>query len=299
MGHCIWLDRGLGNMHAMQWAVDSGFHISAIMQANRIGLPRRLIASLKKSMTCPKKCKHEHGSSKCKRWCWVVLHKGQWELELWSDGSELVILMSDCTSATQMMPLSRSVGRQTRLPICPGGVAQYNIFGRGPTDTGDQHRRRLSLSVRRRLRQGPKGALFDAEIGFVNGRIVAERLRAASVTVWDFADEYCAEVLKAVSMRQTSPAPAQEQPSTRAQLDSHRPIDYSELHRRKKRAGAPAGKRAKRGRECCEAACGACPPGAAKRPSLFCAGCKREREGCNGWYHFGCYWKRHRSVYNA
>ena len=52
---------------------------------------------------------------------------------------------------------------------------------------------------------------------------------------------------------------AQQQPSTRAQRDAHRLIDYGEVHSRAERAGAPAGKRAKRGRECCDAAAGACP----------------------------------------
>ena len=55
---------------------------------------------------------------------------------------------------------------------------------------------------------------------------------------------------------------AQQQPSTRAQRDAHRLIDYGEVHSRAKRAGAPAGMRAKRGRECCDAAAGAC----AQRP---------------------------------
>ena len=45
---------------------------------------------------------------------------------------------------------------------------------------------------------------------------------------------------------------AQQQPSTRAQRDAHRLIDYGEVHSRAKRAGAPAGKRAKRGRACCD-----------------------------------------------
>ena len=296
VGHCLWLDRGMASLDALRWASESGFYISAVMQANRIGLPRRLIALLKKSMTCSKSCTHSQSSSACKRWCWTVLHKGQWELELWCDGSELVIFLSNCTSATRMMTLSRSVGRQIRQPLCPGGIAQYNIYGRGPTDTGDQQRRRLSLSNRRRLRQGTKGALFDGEIGFVNGNIIAERLRARSVTVWEFADEYSAEVLAAVSMRRTSPnAAAQQSGGTRAQRDAHRLVSFREERRSSKREGKLVGTRAKRGRECCDAASGRCPEGEG-RPAYFCAGCKREREGCSGWYHWDCYWKRHRSV---
>ena len=297
VGHCLWLDRGMANLAAMRWAAANGFYISAVMQANRIGLPRRYIASLKKAMTCTKACTHAHGSNTCKRWSWTVLHKGQWELELWCDGTELVIFLSNCTSATRMLTLSRSVGSQTRQPLCPGGIAQYNIYGRGPTDTGDGQRRKLALGVRRRQRQGPKGALFDAEIGFVNGRIVAERLRAARVTMWDFADEYSTEVLAAVSMRRESLADEPSRADTRAQRDAHCPVCYREEHSRAKRTGAPACKRAKRGRACCEATAGTCPAGEPVRPGYFCAGCKREREGCNGWYHWECYWKRHRAAY--
>jgi uncharacterized membrane protein YgcG len=46
-------------------------------------------------------------------------------------------------------------------------------------------------------------------------------------------------------------------------------------------------------RACCETDCA---PGEPKRPRIFCPGCKRERDGCSGWYHEACYWKRHCSV---
>ena len=71
-------------------------------------------------------------------------------------------------------------------------------------------------------------------------------------------------------------------------------FDYSELRGRAKRTGAPVGKQAKRGRACCDAADGACPAGAPKRPRYFCAGCAREREGCSGDYHWECCWGRRR-----
>ena len=297
VGHCIWLDRGMSNLSAMESTKAAGFDVSGIMQANRIGLPRRLIASLKKRMTCSKACKHELDSSTCKRWCWTVLHKGDWELELWSDGAELVIGLSSCTSATRLVQLGRSVGRQTRLALCPLGIGMYNIFGRGPTDGGDQHRRRLSLAIRRRPRQGTKGALFDAEIGFVDGTIVAERLRSTSVTLWDFADEFSSAILSSVKMRNQSRLPAAlvaaQHSSTRAQCDAHRLLNFSEEHSTQVRANAGVGKQAKRGHQCCMH--GSCDPHEPKRPRYYCAGCKREREACNGWYHWSCYWKRHRA----
>jgi hypothetical protein len=229
-----------------------------------------------------------------------VLHKGVWELELWSDGAELVIGLSSCTSATRMVELSRSVGRETRLALCPLGIGMYNIFGRGPTDGGDQQRKRLSLGSRRRQRVGTKGGLSDGEIGFVNGTLLAEHLWSKPTTVWNFVDQYSSEVLSAICVRDQSNLPAglaaaQQSGGTRAQCDAHRLISFSELHSQQTRANAGVGKRAKRGHQCCMH--GSCNPREPKRPRYFCAGCKREREDCNGWYHWDCYWKRHRAVY--
>lgn len=304
-GQCIWTDRGYGNLQAMQWAADNGFHVTSMMQADRVGLPRRYLAALKRQMVCPKKCTHEASMGHCKRWAWTVLHKGHWELEIWSDGASLVLGLSSCTSATRCVELARTVRRETRLPLCPMGIGLYNLFGRGPTDGGDSQRKRLSLACRRRQRQGPKGALFDGEIGFVNGAILASELRSGHVTVWDFADEYSTEVLTSVSMRRVTPAAAvaaaqANSSGTRAQEYAHTPIDFTSECSRQKRIGGSS-VNAKRGRACCERKLGSCnnDNGEPKRPRLFCPGCKHERKDCSGWYHVSCYWKRHCATYKA
>ena len=308
VGHCLWLDRGMSNVSAMQAVKTAGFDVTGIMQVNRIGLPRRYLSMLKKSMTCPKGCKHTTASTACKRWSWTVLHKGDWELEIWSDGAALVVALSSCTSATQCIRLGRSVGRSMRLAVCPMGIGMYNIFGRGPTDGGDQHRQRLSLATRRRTRQGPKAALFDAELGFVNGMIETGPLRSApQITIWDFADEYSMDVLPHVTMRVGTPAAAaaaaeQMASGTRGQQCAHTPINFSLNSAKQKRACKRSGGTsapsvtAKRGKKCCEAKFGTCDPDEPMRPHVFCPGCKREREDCTGWYHEACYWKRHRAV---
>jgi hypothetical protein len=307
-GHCIWLDRGLSDLKAMQSVYAAGFHVTGMMQANRIGLPRRYIARLKQQLACPRGCRHRSDSVGCKRWSWTCLHKGHWELQIWSDGSDLVIGLSTCASGTRVVQLARTVDSEIRLPMCPEAIGLYNWFGRGPTDGGDQQRKRLSLAVRRRLRQGPKGALFDAELGFVNGTIVANRLRDsdAQVTLWDFCDEFAREVLGAVSMRRKTTAMQQAAqqgapgargssaaPSTRAGDRQHVPISFCDERRKRRRAaGESRLPHAKRGRTCCRSDC---DPGEAKRPSWYCLGCHTAK--CTGWYHLACYWKCHNAVF--
>lgn len=293
VGHCLWLDRGMSSVRALQGAKDAGFHITGLVQANRCGLPRRYLAQLKKKLACQRGCKHAHGSAGCNRWSWTVLHKGEWELEVWSDGAVLVLSMSSCTSATQCVRLGRTVDSTVWLARCPMGIGYYNLFGRSPTDSGDQQRQKLSLSSRRRTRQGPKHALFDAEIGFVNGNIMAENLGSGgeSSSIWDFADRFCTDVLASVTMRKRA-VEAAAAGRTRADEAEHTPIDFLVDRAKGKRAGSSVPVTGKRGRACC---CTDCDPGEPKRPRLFCPGCAREREGCSGWYHMACYWRRHRA----
>jgi hypothetical protein len=181
-------------------------------------------------------------------------------------------------------------------------IGYYNIFGRSPTDGGDQQRQKLSLATRRRTRQGPKRALFDAEVGVVDGAIVAESLRSVPGTIWDFVDEYTTDVLSNVTMRRRAlaAAAAAARGATRSSDRAHEPIDFLAERARLKRASSSSGSSrdatpvtGKRGRACCETDCA---PGEPKRPRIFCPGCKRERDGCSGWYHEACYWKRHCSV---
>ena len=304
VGHCLWLDRGLGQLKAMRQAVARGYHITCLMQPNRVGLPRRYLASLKKSMCCPRGCTHGATDAACKRWTWVVLHKGIWELEIWVDSAvgDLVICVSSCTSAVRSVTLSRMVERETKLVQCPEGIGLYNLFGRGPTDGGDAQRKRLSLAARRRTRRGPKGALFDMEIGMSNVTAVARQLRSVDVTIWDVCDEFCEAVLDNVSMRRrTGPALAAETesvPGTRLQLRAHVPIDFADERAKQQRVDSserlPA---AKRGTTCCladDAGAEVCDAGEPQRPHLYCPGCVNET--CSGWYHPKCYWRRHYAV---
>lgn len=300
VGHCLWLDRGMSDMKAMLSTRAAGYHVTGMMQANRIGLPRRYLAQLKSEMACPPKCAHRAASQGCKRWSWTCLHKGEWELQIWNDGSDLVIGLSSCASATRLVPLARTVNNEIRVPLSPESIGLYTWFGRSPTDCGDQQRKRLSLAVRRRLRQGPKGALFDAEIGFVNGTVVASLLRSlvGQFTLWDFCDEFAREVIGAVSMRRRTTAeqahaalnspPAAVASQTRTAHASHVPVSFALERKRCRAAGETVLPPAKRGSECCRSDCALGEP---KRPSWYCHGCHIANS--NGWYHWGCYWKCH------
>lgn len=290
VGHCIWVDQGVTNMSALKACRANGFHITGVTQANRIGLPRQFIASIKKKMVCQRGCNHGPDAPGCKRWSWTVLHKGEWELHIWNDGKATVLAVSSCASATRYVLQSRTCGSHCMLARCPEAIGLYNLFGRGPTDGGDQHRKRLSLAVRRRTRQGPKHALFDAELGFVDGSIVCRLLRPDPVSIWSFAEEFCADVLAAVSMRRATPAAlAAAAERTRLHVRDHEPIDFCEERRKAARRSAST-HAAKRGHACTRDDCDAGEP---KRPRLYCPGCVRA--GGHGWYHWACYWRSHRA----
>ena len=292
VGHCLWFDQGVTTLETMHRLKANGFEATGVIQHNRIGLPRRCIALLKQRMACPSGCSHLASADGCKRWSWAALHKGEWELNLWSDGAACVLTLSSCTSATRCVTLSRTVGSHCRRVQCPEGVGLYNLFGRSPTDIGDQHRKRLSLGARRRLRQGTKGALFDAEIGYVNGSSVANQKGAASKgTVWDFASCFCEEILAEVSMRVREPAQLAAQAHTRGDARAHEPIDFSDARRKHARTLGDESEcppAAKRGHECARDDCDAGEP---RRPRLYCPGCARA--GKHGWYHWACYWRSH------
>ena len=316
-GHCIWTDRAMCAFDTLDSVVAAGFHVTSVMLHNRIGLPRRLLAALKSRMACPSKCKHGMNAVGCRRWSWCVLHKGQWELCVWSDGRQLVSTVSDCTSATRLIELSRFTDGSTMLPLAPEPIGMYNVFGRGPTDGGDGQRKRLGLAVRRQVRQGPKGQLSDFELALVGATALANGLRDET-TVWDIANEYSSDVLSSVSMRERSSASLAAatttaadgceeaahgtRAATAAQQEKHRPRWFAQEARKRRRAEAASDGDARdgpcpapaRGAKCCMAP--ACAPGEPKQPYIFCAGCKQEREKCSGWYHFDCYWKRHKAV---
>ena len=291
-GYRVWLDRGYGKLAVAQALHDRGFYSTSIMMENRIGLPRRYFALLKKRMQCPRKCQHNHDSPGCMLWSWTVVHKGTWELQIWNAGKVLIVALTDCTSAVRTVQVVRTLGRRCFSVAVPEAIGRYSLYGRSATDGGDQARKRLGLAARRQLRQGPKGALFDAEIAFVNGAIICTELRRKHVTTWEFCYEFMSEVLGSVSARQKKHEPLQvARLNTRASQSAHAPIDFVEANRAKRKRGeeGSASRDCGRGRTCCASTCA---PGLPQRPRIFCKGCS-ELEGCSGWFHFECYVKAH------
>jgi hypothetical protein len=303
----LWTDRGLATWAGLQFLRSTGIHATSAMAMNRIGLPRRYMKRLLKSFRCSRGCSHGVDAASCKRWCWTVLHKGDWELQLWCDGEALVAAMTDCTSAMRTIVVGRTVAKKCVLVHVQEGIGMYSTFARSATDSGDQQRKRLQLASRRQTRQGPKGALFDAEIGFVNGSIMAKHLRGrGEVTAWNFALEFYTDVIRSVTMRQrlttelraTQPLPVSVPADsrtvmTRTRLSLHVPRNFVSENRRSRQAGdsqVPP-RWVGRGKHCCLQ--GECHPQAPKRPVWWCSGCAAEREECTGWYHEDCFWKRH------
>ena len=258
-------------------------------------------------MQCPRGCTHAADSADCRRWRWLVMHKGDFELTVLNDnGKSPVITISSCTSATRVLTRARTIGRTILNITTPEANGFYNNFGRHATDVGNQQRERLSLAARRQRRQGPKGALFDAEIGFVSATALLNTRRHTALTVWEFAEAFADEVVSSTTMRRRTSTTieaikaregdAHARAETRGSAEAHRPICFEELARRRRRAGdtsAPVNPPRGRAGGCCEAP--ACAEGEPKRPRYFCAGCARERPGCSGWYHFECFWRAHRA----
>ena len=300
VGHVLWMDKGYTTQESARALSGLGIGVCGVTSADRVGLPRRFIAELKKRLTCARKCEHGADCAECKRWVWCVLHKYSaadkcyWELELWSDGNALVICLSNCASATRTVKVCRTAKQQVFEVHAPEAIGKYSIFGRSCTDIGDEYRKRISLAVRRQLRQGPKGALFDAELGFVNGLIVMRALRKCnSITTWEFCDAFVAEVLRDVSIRRRdvgvalalplSPAPGSSGIQTRDQAREHVPVNFVEQDRAKRRRNEEAPTNSRRGHKCNRTDCEA---GAVKRPEIYCP-------GCDAWYHFSCFFCSH------
>lgn len=108
------------------------------------------------------------------------------------------------------------------------------------------------------------------------------------VTVWEFVDAYCADVLATSGVRQrTGPALAvamEDGGRTRGDMRAHEPVWFADEARKRRRIGdesvsVPA---PKRGHVCCMHP--ACDDGEPSRPSFYCNACA-QTEGCNGWYH--------------
>ena len=304
VGHSIWFDRGYGNWQAAQWLQQHGYYTTMLMMRNCIGLPRRFIQQLVKRLKCPRGCKHAASAAGCTRYSWTCLHRGDWELQLWSDRAEgsLVVALTDCTSAARTMTVTRLVDGKTQQATVPEGVGIYTTFARQASDGGDQLRKHLQLASRRQLRQGPKGALFDAELALANASIVANDLRPGTSSTWEFAMQYYNEVVKSVSMRRRTPpwmsaissdaaagataAVAVER--TRAQACRHRPHYFKEENKRTRSEGDDGVLHATvKGHKCAERC------GWAGRPDVWCGGCEQDRGRGRAWYHFSCFFDCH------
>eukprot|EP00966_Prymnesium_polylepis_P145119 3351146-Prymnesium_polylepis.1 len=79
------------------------------MQLNRVGLPRRYLQQLKRKLKCANNCKHAGDLNRtCKKWAWTNLHKGEWELHIWTD--------KILSSGSEAPPL--------RVSASPGGLCE-------------------------------------------------------------------------------------------------------------------------------------------------------------------------------
>ena len=310
VGHCIWSDRGLGHVAAAKWLAAHGYHYTFLCCQNRVGLPRRMLAKLIKQLSCPSSCTHQASSRCCQRWSWTCMHKGEMELQLWSDGKAVVIAISDCTSATRTIEVARTLKSNGAVikAQAPEGIGLYTTVFRSPTDTGDQKLKRLNLTGRRRVRQGPKCDIYDFAIGLVNGHAMLSTV--APLTVWQFAMKFYREGLAAISLRERVPAAlraltcgaADEAPvvaaaaaRTRAQSRAHVPRCFAIEWAAKRRRGEEAPSRhAARGGTCAAPRCEN-----RERPTLYCPGCDGEPGRRKGWYHFDCFFRMHAVSYRA
>ena len=82
---CISLDRGYGHIEAQEGLAAMGIYSNAMMQSNRIGLPRQFVEQLSKDLSScsqevltdevPRKCMHGPTAEGCRKFCFTALHK--------------------------------------------------------------------------------------------------------------------------------------------------------------------------------------------------------------------------------
>lgn len=122
---CMSLDRGYGHVGAQHrlWVVD-GVYTNAVMQANRIGLPRSFIAEVQKELqNFPRGCSHKPDDRNCRKFMWTVVHKQPFELCLWQD-SKLILSNGNFFSGTRAGLLARGTyGDQKSYSVwAPEGI---------------------------------------------------------------------------------------------------------------------------------------------------------------------------------
>lgn len=199
--YCISLDRGYGHVEAQSQLAEMGVYSCAVMNTNRIGLPREYLKELAQDLSdCPPDASNSrpctHGDEEgCRRFCFTALHKqsrqsGQagaagsdWELSCWQD-SQLIIGLTNFFSASRCGVLSRgSHGSHYSYAVwAPEGLWHYNIQGRSATDSADQRRKKLCIAERRILRAGVKGIAFVFDIAITNAAIMWQFAHRAAVS---------------------------------------------------------------------------------------------------------------------
>ena len=190
-----------------------GIYSNAMMQANRIGLPREFVQQLSKDlgacsteahvatdeMPRTRKCSHGPTAEGCRKFCFTALHKApkqtdltlpsaalaEWELALWEDNM-LMVSYSNFFSSTRCGVLSRGAhkARNSYSVWAPESVWHYNVQGRSATDGADQLRKKLCIAERSIQRIGNKGMSFVFDIAFTNASIMWAFVQPADTPRW-------------------------------------------------------------------------------------------------------------------
>ena len=181
------LDRGYGHVEAQQraWEED-GIYTHAMMDADRVGLPRRWIAEAAKELgDCPAGCDHKEGATGCRKYMFTAVHKDVWELTLWQD-NKLIVSYGNFHSSARAGELARGAhGDAESFRVwAPEGIHHYNIEGRSPTDASDQDAKKLDISERRTVRNGVKGMLWVINRALGNAATMKRFLQPASTKQW-------------------------------------------------------------------------------------------------------------------
>lgn len=197
--YCVSMDRGYGHVEAQEKLAEMGIYSNAVMQINRVGLPRVYLAELSKDLAkCPSlqtarvvkgkrtfECDHGPETEGCRKFNFTFLHKqssspckdgaegAEWELSLWQD-SALIIGFGNFFSGSRCGELARGShgSRDSNMVWVPEAIWHYNVQGRSATDGADQLRKKLSLGTRRIVRAGHKGITFVLDVAFTNAAIM-------------------------------------------------------------------------------------------------------------------------------
>lgn len=174
-----------------------GIYTNAVMQTNRVGLPRCYISDLATDLgSCPKvpksdgrgdcaECPHTADTPTCRKFNFTMLHKqsstphedgpsgADWELSLWEDSS-LIISYGNFFSGSRCGELARGAygARESNMVWVPESIWHYNVQGRSATDGADQLRKKMNLAQRRIVRAGHKGIAFVLDIAMTNASIM-------------------------------------------------------------------------------------------------------------------------------